>query len=74
MKKLLSTLLVVALAVNIANANTNVELKLSGDFYYATDNHFENGLGERPFASSNLFKDRFGTNNLLFEVDAHGDK
>jgi len=74
MKKLLSLLLFVVIAFSHANANTNVELKLSGDFYYATDNNSGTGLGVRPFASSNLYKDRFSTNNILFQAGATGDK
>jgi len=74
MKKLLSLLLLATITFYTTNANTNVELKLSGDFYYATDNNSGTGLADRPFTSTNLYKDRFSTNNVLFEIDVHSEK
>lgn len=73
MKKLILSSLLLMFAFTVANAETEVELGLSGDVYYITDNHSGLGLGERPFAASNIFKDRIGTNNILLEAAASGD-
>jgi len=52
-------------AVSFANAQTKLEVNLAGDLYYATDNDEGRGLHPRPLQSSNIYKDRFGTNNVL---------
>jgi hypothetical protein len=56
-------------AVTTANSQTSVEIGLAGDSYWATDNDKSVGLGERKLANTNVFKDRFGINNVLLDAN-----
>jgi len=68
MKKFFLTILISFLAVTSANTQTKIEVGIAGDFYYATDNDKSVKLEERPFTSANIFKDRFGTNNVVLNA------
>ena len=77
MKKFLVVIAFAVFSFTVAKASseTTVEISIAGDTYYATDN--EKGVGfhgeshsERKLSSSNIFKDRFGTNNVLLHAKA----
>ena len=73
MKKIFLFLLISIFAVSVicdANAQTKVEIGLAGDTYYATDNDQGRGLEERPLQNTNIFRNRFGTNNVLLHANA----
>ncbi|MDR0927922.1 MAG: porin [Ignavibacteria bacterium] len=69
MKKLLLLVAFTLISITAANAATDVKLNLSGDAYWTTDNA-QVGMGERQLTATNLFKDRFGTNNVLLSAEA----
>ena len=73
MKNFFSLLLMSVLIINVTNAQTQVELGIAGDAYYTTDNDEGRGMGYRPLTSTNVFKDRFGTNNVLLHALASNE-
>jgi hypothetical protein len=63
----------VAFNASTANAETEVKFGIAGDTYFATDNDKGVQLNGRPLTNTNVFKDRFGTNNVLLHASGKGD-
>ena len=60
-------------AITNANAETKIELGIAGDTYFVTDNVQSLYLGERRFTNTNVYKYKFGTNNVLVTASAKSD-
>ena len=55
------------------HAQTKIDVGLSGDVYYATDNDKSVVMDERQFATSNVYKDRIGFNTILLNASVTGE-
>jgi len=73
MKKLLLLLLANMFAIAVTNSQTTVKFGIAGDSYWATDNDASVGLNPRKLSNSNIYKDRFGINNVLLDASVLND-
>ena len=73
MKNFLTLIAFAVFSFSTVNAKTTIKINAAGDTYYATDNDKSVGLDERQLANTNIFKDRFGTNNVLLNASATSD-
>ena len=73
MKQIITIILIIALFLSVANANTEVKMSIAGDVYYVTDSDSWRRLVPRRFGTTNIYKDRIGTNNVLLEANVSND-
>jgi hypothetical protein len=58
---------------SVLDMSPTINFGIAGDTYFATDNDKGVGLYERPLTNTNVFKDRFATNNVLLHASAKGE-
>ena len=73
MQKIILFILLGVFAVIVADAETKIKLGIAGDTYFANDNDKISVFDKRKFTNTNIYKNSFGTNNVLVSASAKSD-